>query len=325
MEPTGESETMLEQMFLKVCDSLRTYDLQMNENFKCLNTNFDRFRFIWTPSAVHSDIDRLLEKKHYDPKDSSKSQQCRYQGNDEFKKHNFRDALILYTQSIRFAYNPKLKTAKDEQKTGDELALAYANRSAAFYQLEQFELSLNDIESSFKYGYPEKSGEKLIERKLHCLYKLGRFGDILEYIKGAAKTLDLNIFQIYEKKMLEELNAKLTEQSAKNKKKSFEMSLDGKLGDLKFEIPEEEKSKKLDHSTNKIQIDYAVNEGFHFKASEDLKVGELIIDEPPYASVLIAEHIKQNCFECMKPIDPYKMNTCYCRQCSLVTYCCKLN
>lgn len=324
MELFGEiSDTMLDQMFLKVCDSLRGFDTQLNENFKTLQTNFERFRFIWCPSVVHADIDRLLEKKQFEPKDSHKSQQCRQQGNDEFKKHNFRDSLLLYTQSIRFAHNPKIKS-KDTSKSSseeinEELALAYANRSAAFYQLDEFNLCLNDVESALKFGYPEKGRDKLVERKLHCFYKLERYKDIQDYI-NANKQFNYNIFKIYEEK-LKELKIDLDDARVTPSKKSLDLQLDGKLSTLKFVIPEEEMSSKLERASKKVSMDYTVNEGFHFKAAEDLKAGELIIDEPPYASVLIAEHIKHNCYECMKPLDQYKMNITFCRQCSYVTYC----
>lgn len=327
-ELPNDENTMLDQMFIKVCDSLKDYDEMLNDQFKHLGTNFDRFRLIWTPSVVHTDIDRLLETKNFDAKDSVKSLQCRQQGNDEFKRFNFNEALILYTQSIRFAVNPKLKSGNDKAAAAnsDDLAMCYANRSAAFYQLNEFELCLNDIEASFKYGYPEKSRDKLIERKLHCFYKLERYRNILEYIKEN-RAMNLEIFQVYETKLedlksqSEELKALIEQVKEVQPKKSMELELNGKLGNLKFAIPEEEKSSKLQNSSKKIEMDYSVTEGFHFKAAEDIKVGELLIDEPPYASVLLADNIKTCCFECMKPINLFKMNVTYCRQCTFVAYC----
>lgn len=330
MEAYPESDTMLDQMFFKVCDSFKGYDAQLNENFKNLSTNFERFRFIWCPSIVHADIDRLLtEKKYYDPKDAVKSAQYRQQGNDEFKRFKFRESLMLYTQSIRFAINPKIKPSKDTSAAAaaeynEDLALAYANRSAAFYQLDQFECCLNDIESSLKYGYPEKGRDKLYERKLHCLYKLERFNDILQIIKGI-KEINIDMFRVYEQK-LAQLNISLDSPVKQNIKEKLSLmkTIDGKLSCLKFTISDEERNAKIENASNKICMDYSVNEGFHFKASEDAKVGELIIDEPPYASVLLADNIKHNCFECMKPLDQFKMNFTYCPQCTFVTYCSKL-
>nr|XP_027217180.1 SET and MYND domain-containing protein 4-like [Penaeus vannamei] len=53
-----------------------------------------------------------------------------------------------------------------------ELALAYGNRSAVLFELQQYEYSLLDIERALQYDYPEELKNKLLHRKSKCLSAL---------------------------------------------------------------------------------------------------------------------------------------------------------
>ena len=75
------------------------------------------------------------------------------------------------------------------------------------------------------------------------------------------------------------------------------------------------------HASKAITIDYKLLEGFNLKAVEDIQVGELLVEEAPYASVLLSENIESHCLDCMLPLNHMKMNVTSCRQCSQVAYC----
>ncbi len=93
--------------------------------------------------------------------------------------------------------------------------------------------------------------------------------------------------------------------------------------EINFAIDVEQQNTKIATPTlNSIGIDFSLpDRGFHIKANKDIKVGELLVVERPYAGVLLGEHIETNCFECMLHLDPSRMNVTYCRQCATVQYC----
>lgn len=84
------------------------------------------------------------------------SQTFRDLGNDRYRSGLFRDALIAYNQSLCYSESRKLK------------ALAYANRSAVYYEFKKYKLCLDNIQLALDYGYPVDKMSKLNERKHKC-------------------------------------------------------------------------------------------------------------------------------------------------------------
>ena len=71
----------------------------------------------------------------------------RKKGNDYYQKELYNEARDMYTRSCLFAALPG-----GAGEYADELSLAYANRSAALFQLNEFRLSLIDIKVSTHNG-----------------------------------------------------------------------------------------------------------------------------------------------------------------------------
>merc|ERR1719167_1630518 len=94
-------------------------------------------------------------------KNAKRSSQLREQGNKAYTSKKNSQALKLYTESVRFA--PYSGAGQ-----GEELCMAYANRSAVLAQTKQFKLALQDIELSFHAGYPPELAYKLHERSAKC-------------------------------------------------------------------------------------------------------------------------------------------------------------
>lgn len=90
-------------------------------------------------------------------KSVSNSTSHRLKGNDFYKKKNYADAISWYSQSIL-------------EGEGESLALAYANRSMAFYcqSPTDFLHSLRDIQLALDHGYPKHLEHKLRERQGDC-------------------------------------------------------------------------------------------------------------------------------------------------------------
>lgn len=125
--------------------------------------------------VMNLDVDILLEEikiaYRYSQKSYSASSlfqkstgdaiEFRNLGNEWFKAGQDNEALNFYTQSIASALNDS-----------EELALAYANRSAVLLRIQKYELSLLDINRALKGKYPENLKTKLYDRKERCLAEM---------------------------------------------------------------------------------------------------------------------------------------------------------
>ncbi|RNA12725.1 SET and MYND domain-containing 4-like [Brachionus plicatilis] len=290
-------------LFAKICKHLKSHDKELNQNFIKLTTNFDRFKFIWHIGFIGKELDLLFNNTNFSPKDATKASAFRQEGNEQFKTKRFFDALVKYNSSLQFS---------SASQPENNLALAYANRSAVFYHLNEFQLCLNDIESALRAGYPQKSRPKLIERKLNCLLRLEQYSSGIEFIKAEKINLSSDVCQNFEKKFkTASADKKLTPLE-----QQFYFENYGHI-DLTITSP----NPKVACASKSIDIDYSMERGFFLRAAKDIQVGELLVNEPPFASVLMAHKIGHNCFECILKLNPLKMNVTYCRQCCLVAYC----
>lgn len=106
-------------------------------------------------------VARYLNDTEQCPKNNDLSLECRLKGNAEVEKNNWRNAMSLYNQSLRWA------------KIGSEhVALAYANRSTCFMKFEMYEKCLIDIELAINAKYPEHLKSKLEARRTFCLNEI---------------------------------------------------------------------------------------------------------------------------------------------------------
>lgn len=92
-------------------------------------------------------------------KDNVAADKYRNEGNAFFRQSKFYEALISYNKSLCHAA-PK----------SDQLGLAYANRSAVYLKLKQFDKSLNNIQLARYNRYPNEA--KLQEREKKCMEQL---------------------------------------------------------------------------------------------------------------------------------------------------------
>lgn len=95
----------------------------------------------------------------------------REEGNKNFLKQNYYEALLCYNQSL-------LEAKKDE--LNEALSLAFANRSAVYMKVKLYNLCLENIQLAKKHGYPAEKMPKLLEREEKC-----------QKLMKAAKTQDL--------------------------------------------------------------------------------------------------------------------------------------
>lgn len=94
----------------------------------------------------------------YTKKKDESSVHYRKQGNQKFKDQKWCEAMSCYNQSLCFA-----------EIGSENVSLAYANRSACFFRLKEYERCLIDIEMAQQAGYPSHLMPKLTERREHCI------------------------------------------------------------------------------------------------------------------------------------------------------------
>ena len=90
-------------------------------------------------------------------------------------------------QSIEFA--PTASEDEDEEVKND-LALAFANRSAVWNDRGEYALALRDADLAFEANYPEGLQHKLYERKGQCLSALGKVEEAKDMLTKAIEALD---------------------------------------------------------------------------------------------------------------------------------------
>lgn len=99
----------------------------------------------------------------------------RQEGNDLYKKREFFSALLKYNQSLSYA-----------ESESENLGLAYANRSAVYFEIKLYDQCLKNIHLAEKNFYPKESLEVLNLRRLKCV-ELG---------KNETKNYSQNVFKL---------------------------------------------------------------------------------------------------------------------------------
>ena len=111
-------------------------------------------------------------------------------------------------QSIEFA--PTSSCEDEEEEAGkNDLALAFANRSAVWNDRCEYALALRDADLAFEANYPEGLQHKLYERKGQCLAALAKVEEAKDMLNKAIEALDKSNLKGERKKAKEKTLQKL--------------------------------------------------------------------------------------------------------------------
>ncbi|CRL05942.1 CLUMA_CG019001, isoform A [Clunio marinus] len=99
-------------------------------------------------------------------KSDVKSQQLRTEANRLYVHQKFYDALLKYNESLCAA-----------ESESENMGLAFANRSAVYFEMKLYDKCLSNIELAKKNCYPEKNLEILKKRENKCLQLLKQNDD----------------------------------------------------------------------------------------------------------------------------------------------------
>lgn len=200
--------------------------------------------------------------------------------------------------------------------SSDELAKAFANRSAAFFELKRHNDCIQDIEWSFKFNYPKASQDKLLLRKAKCLLAKAEFENarsILEELSSEEITKSDKIKNEVEK-LLESSGSKKPS-SPVNKKpiNPSNPNPSNSSNPVPF-LP----SQKLERASSSLSLAFSVEKGKHVVANKAIRRYEFVLIEDPFVSCIKSEFEKHYCHFCHKPL---KWRVFPCRNCIEVGFC----
>lgn len=232
-------------------------------------------------------------------KSSVEAAKMREKGNDEYKKKDFDKALHFYTMSILHAPD---KEANLEAGKSSNLALAYGNRSATFFEIGQWENALVDIEHAFEADY--QAVEKLLLRKIDALIGLGMFSKAKEVLDDS---------RLKENSSLEaqlSTRRKTMEEALKKCKNTNETSIPPNDLPL-FEILSilstsaehcYEPSARMPSLSSKLALKRSATKGRHLVAREPISPGDILAVELPYSCILLKAQELKYCHHCCRSL-----------------------
>ncbi|XP_063398238.1 SET and MYND domain-containing protein 4-like [Mytilus trossulus] len=285
--------------------------------FKDCKTNKSRIQMVAQIDGVNKHFDIIPDTKQ---KSSDTSIRRRNEGNTFFQKGEFQRALDKYNQSVVNA--PALRSedhSKDEHK-GDNLELSYAlaNRSAVFFHQKSYDDCLSDIDLAIQNEYPKSLIYKLHERKAKCYFEKKEIPKATESFQNALNSL--SDAELDEKKSINIKNS--VERSIEKCKKSVS-SNDGKPGPKSFQkfhgpLPTIEKRSKIFASAfDAVGITENEETEFGLTATRDIYVGEVLIIEKGYTSIVLPKYDTIYCHHCCQRV----VSAHPCHQCSEVMFC----
>lgn len=277
--------------------SLNSYP-QILIDFQAKTSNYERIRY----ALPFLECVKLVPI--FKLKDPTLAETNRLKGNEFFKKKDFTNAMRLY--------NTCILNAQHESDPDKTLSLAVANRSACWLHVNEPEMVIRDIQYAIAMGYPDKQKYKLYLRLAKAQRSLGQLSKALTSLMIAKSTLTAteegNIKVAALKQIIhdqEEIKAETAH--------LVEMNDRSKHSTQSQESPSS-KAKELE---GRIRVDFDANVGRHIVADTDLEVGDMILQEPPYASALYPEQFGSHCQECFQPLKAFIP----CRTCSGVAFC----
>ncbi|XP_014249101.1 SET and MYND domain-containing protein 4-like [Cimex lectularius] len=247
--------------------------------FSGLKTDCQRIAFVRERNTLQFPI-----RSENDAKSQKESLALKDLGNKAFQKGDNKKALELYTESI-------LKFPENGDKR--ELAIIRANRSAALYHLEYYQLAIKDIDIASSLNYPKELLFKIKDRKALCLLALKQHKSGLSALRETIVALD---------------DAKLPSEKKMKKQKDIEimtaLMLKNKLVDEPT-VKSKRHSKMPDKrnqvykaAAESVTMQYNDVMGRFAVAEQEIDVGDVILRERAHCSVLLYENSKTHCFNC---------------------------
>lgn len=275
--------------------------------FDKLTSHRERIDFILDNKQFTAVFDMLLKEVNSGQsgkKSAELAKQVREEGNKFFRDKLYQEALEKYSQAIELA--PGQET--------EELALGYANRSAAFFHLNQITDCLKDIDEALRLNYPLERCYIIFGRRILCLKAINR---PLE-----AKTEAVSVLSLIETKIADEkskdLMTKYINQSLEKKVNLISEPSKSKR-QLKLEL--NRRNESLPSMSSSLKVNSSKGKGRFVLASEHIDASSVLFQERAFASWLKPQLHSEFCYNCFQNIRNQHFISC--KNCSMARYCSK--
>ena len=260
-----------------------------------------------------SKVDRDISQKDFE-----RAEYFRQEGNKYYLQGINAKALECYNDSIRHyplkSSDAAAVNSSNRLPDNKGLSLAFANRSAVFFNWKQYRKCLTDIEQAFELQYPDNLQYKLLKRRAECLLELGEFEAAKAALLAAKESLIDNNEKMKAKgkvmSSIDELERKI-HGSVSGEKKEANTNED-KVLQVAFEGNEQ-----LLDASDGIKIGYAPKVGRYLVAERSFHSGDVLIVENPFASAVLQKLYKSHCRHCLQKAD----DMVPCNDCCTQTYC----
>jgi len=295
--------------------------------FHQLPTDDDRFSFVsalpgvrqaLTASSPLSGVDRTGGRS------SEEAAQHRQKGNELYKAERLREALASYTASVLVApvidcgdsNDPEESGTEDTEKTNLEFVLALGNRSACLLQMKRYDECLTDLALALRYGYPRHLRYKLYDRQARSLIELGRFDEALEALRNLHSSLSLTTLEPEQRSSIAR-NADKKVDFCRSAVVQPRTPNDSSTDQDKLSVPviSGANNERFPGASDAFDVRYHQDKGRYGVASRDVGVGEVLLVETPYVSVLSTDAYDVRCYNCFKTVGDIPLG---CHICSRV-------
>ncbi|KAI2807964.1 hypothetical protein BLOT_005905 [Blomia tropicalis] len=283
--------------------------------------NFERYRTVFLGREELLEVlDEILtdDVELGSAKDETKAKIYRERGNSAYMLKDFHKAFDCYSSAI--LHSPI-------NNESSELALAFGNRSAVFFELGKWENCLMDIDFAMSNGYQSyKKDRKLYFRKIECLIALNRFNEARSVLENLPEQQDLNL-NSFEDCRIKKFRLQLNCEQVSSLKNENASKIDlNSLNSVISQLQNFKPSKNFPSISSKLEIKYNEALEAHLVVKEDINPGELIIIEPPNASVLMKNSEHSYCHHCHVNVKCNKESMTFfpkvgCDHCTNVIFC----
>lgn len=252
-------------------------------------------------------IDGLLSSGS-NQKMASKSVEFRTLGNRFYQSSQFHEALAYYTFAIINAPNVDETRPSSKVQVPEELSLAFGNRSAVFFQLDEYVACLSDLEHALATGYPRNGCKynKIAIRKIECLIYLDRMYEAKEALGQLLRSPGFSLKDIDTEKLA------FIREAISNVKEIFEKKASPKCPNKPYNLTVIENlkrngrftpSKDIAPFSTKVKIVEDIVKGRSAVARKEIEPGELISVEAPYCQVIDAKWDFYLCHHCNRRLE----------------------
>eukprot|EP00090_Calanus_glacialis_P007248 TRINITY_DN15692_c0_g1_i1.p1 TRINITY_DN15692_c0_g1~~TRINITY_DN15692_c0_g1_i1.p1 ORF type:complete len:671 (-),score=156.98 TRINITY_DN15692_c0_g1_i1:49-2061(-) len=279
------------QHMRKVTEFFKTFKNEKEKlrMFAECSTLEERINMVYQAIQSHpeyKEVRNMFPEQRYKVADIDKSKQFRDKGNKLYQAKQFKEAIKTYTESA-------VHTVIDENGKSKELALALGNRSAVYFQMEDYSKCLEDLEAAMMFGYPEEMQYKLFDRKGRCQLQCDQSFE-------AQESLEMASLLVQKSKLKEDDKHKFKQEIKNTMQTKMEQDVKNTHNIAFPTILEQHPA--LPGLCDKIDVRYNSEQGRHSLATQSIEPGEVVITDSPVTWCLSFNYALTHCHHCCKPL-----------------------